>query len=157
MKHRRSLAILAALALSFGCARSAQEAGQRPTAPASSQVQFPDLPLKRDATASASASGSVAWTVLFLAVVAGVGMVLIRRRGVEGLRPPPGWFRAGASNAGVPVARGRTALTQQASVHVVEWKGEELLLGCTPHSVALLARAPAVSAATGTKGEGART
>lgn len=31
-------------------------------------------------------------------------------------------------------------LTPQASVHVVRWDGEELLLGCTAQQVSLLAR-----------------
>ena len=34
------------------------------------------------------------------------------------------------------------ALTPQASVHAVQWRGEELLLACTPHEVRLLARHP---------------
>lgn len=31
-------------------------------------------------------------------------------------------------------------LTAQASVHAVRWRDEELLLGCTPHGVTVLAR-----------------
>lgn len=35
------------------------------------------------------------------------------------------------------------SLTPQASVHVVQWNGEDLLLGCTAQQVTLLARRPA--------------
>ena len=94
-------------------------------------------------------------TIVGAILVAGAGFVLVRRGGIAGLRPGAGWPRPGTSNAGRPVSLGRTALTQQASVHVIEWKGEELLLGCTSHSVALLARAPAAPTASGKTGDGA--
>jgi hypothetical protein len=159
MKQTRLRAIVAALALSFGCTQAASDAepAHPASAPASARVQFPELPLRRDAAAGESAAASIAWAVLFLAVVAGAGFILVRKGGVAGLRPGAGWPRAGASNAGRPVSLGRTALTQQASVHVIEWKGEELLLGCTSHSVTLLARAPAAPAALGKTSDGAGT
>ena len=34
------------------------------------------------------------------------------------------------------------ALTPHASVHAVQWKGEEFLLACTPQQVTLVARRP---------------
>jgi flagellar biogenesis protein FliO len=34
------------------------------------------------------------------------------------------------------------ALTAQASLHAVRWRDEELLLGCTPNGVTVLARRP---------------
>lgn len=154
MKWIRPRAAVAALVLSFGCVNAAPEAGPSPQAPASGQVQFPEIPLRRDGAAGESTGGSIAWAVLFLAVLAGVGFAVVRRGGIAGLRPGAGWLRPGASD-GVPKALGRMALTQQVSVHVIEWKGEELLLGCTSHSVALLARAPAVSAASGKPRDGA--
>jgi hypothetical protein len=160
MKQTRLRAIVAALALSFGSTQAAPEAepahpASAPAAPsASARVQFPEIPLRRDAAAGESGA-SIAWAVLFLAVVAGAGFVLVRRGGVAGLRPGAGWPRCGTSSAGRPVSLGRTALTQQASVHVIEWKGEELLLGCTSHSVTLLARAPAAPAALGKTSDGA--
>lgn len=39
------------------------------------------------------------------------------------------------------------ALTAQASVHAVRWRDQELLLGCTPGGVTVLARRPAQEAA----------
>lgn len=157
MTQARLQAIVAALAFSFGCAQAAPEVepAHQAGAAASARVQFPELPLRRDAAPGESTAASIAWAVLFLAVVAGAGFVLVRRGGIAGLRPGAGWPRPGTSNAGRPVSLGRTALTQQASVHVIEWKGEELLLGCTSHSVALLARAPAAPTASGKTGDGA--
>jgi hypothetical protein len=157
MKQTGLRAIVAALAFSFSCTQAAPEAepAHSASAPASSRVQFPELPLRRDAAAGESAVASIAWAALFLAIVAGAGVFLVRRGGVAGLRPSAGWPRAGTSNAGRPVSLGRTGLTQQASVHVIEWKGEELLLGCTSHSVTLLARAPAAPAALGKTSDGA--
>jgi hypothetical protein len=32
------------------------------------------------------------------------------------------------------------SLAQHPSLNVVEWNGEELLLGCTPHGISVLAR-----------------
>ena len=69
-----------------------------------------------------------------------------------------GWFGAlGAAlkrlpppqNAG-PARLASMAPTPQASVHVVQWQGEELLLGCTAQGVSLLARRPAPPAEGGT-------
>lgn len=154
MRCTRLQAIMAVLALSMGCALAAPQTGPGPQATASGQVQFPEIPLRRDGATGESGAGSVAWALLFLAVVAGVGFALVRKGGTAGSRTGSGWLRAGAA-AGAPKSLGRTALTQQASVHVIEWKGEELLLGCTSHSVALLARAPAASSALRKLGDGA--
>lgn len=146
---------MAALLVSLGCAQAAPAESPVAQRPASGQVQFPDIPLRRDHAAGESAGAAVAWAVLFLAVVAGVGLVVVRKGGRGGLRrPAAGWLRAGANDK-VPKVLGRMALTQQASVHVVEWKGEELLLGCTSQTVAVLARAPAAPARTGKVGGGA--
>lgn len=40
-------------------------------------------------------------------------------------------------------ASGRLILTPQASVHIVDWNGQKLLLGVTPHQVTLLQSQPA--------------
>ena len=41
-----------------------------------------------------------------------------------------------------PVRVASLGLTPQGSVHVVQWQGEEFLLGCTPHQVTLLSQRP---------------
>lgn len=45
-----------------------------------------------------------------------------------------------ARNVNPIVRLGSQALTQQASVHAVQWNGEEFLLGCTAQGVVLLSR-----------------
>lgn len=53
-----------------------------------------------------------------------------------------GWAAAARAGRGQrPIQRlASQALTPQASVHAVQWNGEEFLLGCTGQQVTLLAR-----------------
>ncbi len=110
-----------------------------PSTAASGQAQFSQLPLRRDTGLGESIAESAGWAVLFVAVLAAAGFVMVRRRALPGLGPGSHWLRPAAKTS-VPKALWRTSLTQQASLHLVEWQGEELLLGCTPQSVSLLAR-----------------
>jgi hypothetical protein len=81
------------------------------------------------------------WTALLLAAAAAAGFVAFRRKTGGGNGAGSPWLR-GAPKPGSPKLLGRTLLTQQASVHVIEWEGEELLLGCTSQTMSLLARRP---------------
>lgn len=104
-------------------------------------AEFPQLPLKRDSDSDRSLAGSTGWAVVFLAVLAGVGFVLVRRK--TGISPKGRWnwpHRAPDSMALTVLER--SALTSQASLHVVRWNAEELLLGCTSNEITLLARRP---------------
>jgi flagellar biogenesis protein FliO len=104
------------------------------------QAQFAQIPLRRDAGAGSSIADSAGWVVLLLAAVAGAGFVAIRQRSkMPGAQKGRSWLRPAAGHS-APKSIGRTSLTQQASLHVVAWRGEELLLGCTSQSIALLAR-----------------
>jgi flagellar biogenesis protein FliO len=94
-----------------------------------STAQFPQLPLMRDAERSDSGA-SLAWIGVVLLAVVAFAFVWKRRIGVP--------LRAGA---GISVQPGRS-LTTHASLHVVEWEGERLLVACTPQSVSVLARRP---------------
>jgi hypothetical protein len=49
------------------------------------------------------------------------------------------WFREARAGSSVRVL-GRTNLGPHATLHTVEWHGEELLLGCTAHGVTLISR-----------------
>lgn len=94
------------------------------------------LPLRRDP--EGGAAGGI-WTpsllLLGLAVAAG-GYA---------------WWRRGAAQASSPGRRADAAvtrlssqpLTPHASVHAVQWNGEEFLLACTAQQVTVLARRPA--------------
>jgi len=94
------------------------------------------LPLRRDAELAAEGS---AWApsllLLGLAVAAGGYAVWRRSAGAQA--------QSAARRGESAVARlASQALTPQASVHAVQWKGEEFLLACTPQQVTLLARRP---------------
>lgn len=96
------------------------------------------LPLRRDVEPVDAGTWMPALVLLALLVVAGGLVVWHRGSGVLAAamkRTAPGQ-RAG------PARVSSVALTPQASVHVVHWQGEELLLGCTPQEVTLLARRP---------------
>jgi hypothetical protein len=127
----RTLAVAAAIVIA--------QAGAFPQAAASSApAQFPQLPLKRDLPAEGPLHESAGWAALLVLALVGAGLIMARRQrwSVTG-----GWRRADAKTA-APKRMGSTVLTQQASLHVVQWNGEELLLGCTSQSVSLLSRRP---------------
>lgn len=84
--------------------------------------------------------------MLFLLALAGTGYWIVRHRGLNGSRTTPAWLRPAATPS-APVTLGRTSLSPQASVHVIEWHGEELLIGCTAQSVTMLARRPKAATA----------
>jgi hypothetical protein len=102
---------------------------------------FPQLPLKRDSDSDSSLASSMGWAVVFLAVLAGVGFVLVQRK--TGISPKGRWnWPHRAPDSAALTVLERSALTSQASLHVVRWNAEELLLGCTPNEITLLARRP---------------
>jgi hypothetical protein len=113
------------------CAASAGEPAAAPAAPA---VLPASLPLRRDAVAGNDAPG---WapSVVVLVLTGMVGIWSVRRRSMARATALSGSSRA------VPLTRlASVALTPQASVHVVRWNGEELVLGCTAQQVTLLSR-----------------
>lgn len=126
-----------ALALLLLAGGAAQCEEQRVEATQTAGVALPaSLPLRRD-TAQAPVA-AVWWPSLALVTLAGAGgaWTLWRRKA-----------RRGASSARAledrhAVRVSSQALTAQASVHVVRWNGEELLVGCTAQQLQLLARRP---------------
>ena len=97
-----------------------------PAATVASAPRYGDLPLRRDA--DGDAAGSMAWAGVVLLVVLAAAFLWRKK-----IAPPA---RGGQT---INVASGRP-LTSSASLHVVEWEGERLLVGCTPQSVEVLAR-----------------
>ncbi|AMO22190.1 hypothetical protein GCM10027034_24970 [Ramlibacter solisilvae] len=91
--------------------------------------QFPQLPLKREPAAQDSVSAAWGWSALLLLAVAGV-LVALKRRSPLTVR----------SAQGAPKPVGSASLTPHATLHVVEWRGEQLLLACTPHAVTVVSR-----------------
>jgi len=94
------------------------------------------LPLRRDAEPSVDGGAWMPSVLLVgLAVAAGGYAVWRRSAGAQA--------QAAARRGEAAVARlSSQALTPHASVHAVQWKGEEFLLACTPQQVTLLARRP---------------
>ncbi len=109
----------------------------------------PDIPLRRDDTASGSAvPASSSWTSMLALAALGAALVfwtLRGRRGAAGRRAPPGggsadaadgWpapLRAWLSSRGAgPTVRvlGSQRITARHSVHVLQWRGREYLVGC---------------------------
>jgi hypothetical protein len=136
---------LAALSMMVLMTQFAAHGQNVPAAAASSPTSFPQLPLKRDSNSNLSAVESFGWTALLLAAAAAAAFALVRRKAWAGKDGRPSWLRP-AAKPGTPNLVSRTMLTQHASLQVIEWNGEELLLGCTPHTVSLLVRRPSDSA-----------
>ena len=104
-------------------------AQESPRQPAASSPQFPQLPLRRDEPETTSL-GAFAW-VAGLLIVGVAGAWYWRRR----MAPAP----ARPSALAIMPAR---SLTAHASLHVVRWEHEELLLACTPQNVTVISRRP---------------
>jgi hypothetical protein len=93
-----------------------------------------NLPLRRDPPPALEGGGWMP-SLLLLGVAAAAGGY--------------GWWRRGSGRQAA-ARRGEAAvtrlasqaLTPHASVHAVQWQGEEFLLACTPQQVTLLARRP---------------
>lgn len=126
-------AAAAAVALSLSSAAWAQVA---PARPAASSPAFGSLPVQREA-----AAGNVDWLPQFVAaalVLAALAWFWQWRKG----RLLP--LRGGAATLRSASA---LRLTPGATLHVVVWGDEELLLGCSNSGVTVVARRPVGAAA----------
>jgi flagellar biogenesis protein FliO len=95
------------------------------------------LPLRRDGQAAAEASLWLPLLVVLVVAALAAGYV-VWQRGASALFAGRG--RSGQA-ARTPLVRlSSQPLTPQASVHVVQWQGDEFLLACTAQQVTLLAR-----------------
>jgi flagellar biogenesis protein FliO len=104
-----------------------------PSAPASGP--FGNLPLQRDAMGA----DAMAWTTqlgiaVLLILAAAFACRWLRHRGP---------LRSGGTLRSISAVR----LTPAASVHVVQWGDDEMLIACSGSGVTLLARRPAAVAA----------
>jgi flagellar biogenesis protein FliO len=132
---RLSAAVLVIL-LAMPLAALAQN--RLPATTASVQGQYAQLPLRRDAPSDGWMVQSLGWAAFLVVALAAAGFLIVRQKN----RICRSWLRPSAKPY-TPQLLGRTLLTPQCSLHVIEWNGEELLLGCTPQTVALLTRRPA--------------
>jgi hypothetical protein len=136
----RRAAAVAALVLACACPALAQAAGEvaSPGTGTSASALPVTLPVRRDA--DPTWGGTTWWPGwVGLAFVVAVGGWFAWRRGTRVITGKASRPRMEGSHAERVSSH---ALTPQASVHVVRWHGEELLLGCTPQQVTLLCRRP---------------
>lgn len=101
------------------------------------------IPLKREASREAFGSNGWEWGMLGLLLVAVAILGAYRKM-------KPSGRLTGAGDKVMLQRLASQALTPQASVHCIRWKGEDLLVGCTAGSVTLLARKVSDAAATET-------
>jgi len=137
--------IRAAAAILLCAACVAVRAGQTPQAQSSALAASApttlaaSLPLRREGTASTE-PGNWAPSFALLALTGAAGAWLLWRKTGRGRA------RSVARSGQASVLRlSSQALTPQASVHAVQWRGEEYLLGCTAQQVTLLCRRPIVT------------
>lgn len=118
------------LGLGSGCVRAADSPG---TGSASSSGLPAALPLRRDNTPVDEGGWKTPVSILLLAG-AGGAWVAWRRLG-------RGRIRSTEPISALHIVRlSSQPLTQQASLHAVQWNGEELLLACTAQNVSVVAR-----------------
>jgi len=137
-----AMLLLAAAAVASPSWANAQvPAASPPAAEAASATRrlSPALPLKRDGASDLSADKVLVATTVLLALALGAGYLLLRRNGGLAAGMSARW---GGRNAAAVRSSGRLPLSQHASVHVVQWGDEELLLGTTAQQVTLLAKRP---------------
>lgn len=107
-------------------------------------MNFGNLPLQREAASNVPLSLQVLLILLLVGVVVlswwmrrrGVGTSRFARAGARLLRP---WRLAAGTDAPLEVLRA-VRLTPDASLHVVRWSGEDLLLACSSGGVEVLRR-----------------
>jgi hypothetical protein len=139
----RLLAGLCGLVLLVPCGHA--QGGETPAAPPLAGAPIglsAALPLRREPVHAFPAAPWLATSGTLAALAVGGTLLVGRRRRWGWLRPRGG--RAEGARELVRIAS--QPLTAQASLHAVRWHGEDLLLGCTPQQVTLLARHPAPAA-----------
>jgi hypothetical protein len=116
----------------------------------------PNIPVKRDSVDATTSDADARWWIA-LAFIAGLvawGVVVARRRGKLSSDKGTWTLRRGLS-AHVAQREIRritsTRLTPRHSLHVIEWNGKQLLLGCTEQSVTLLSEVPSEATTAGSR------
>jgi flagellar biogenesis protein FliO len=141
----RLTAALAVLAVAAFLVPAAAQPVQEPrvAASASALATLPgNLPLRRG---EASGPQDTSWVsvLLLFGLLLAAAAVVVHRRSAKGLLQS--WKTLWPAASCVERLSSQ-ALTTHASIHAVRWNDEELLLGCTPQQVTVLARRPAACA-----------
>jgi len=134
---RRGLTIfLSMVAAAVWIGPPAQAQPSVAVAPSATMRLSPGLPLKRDAADDEPWRAKIVWGIVLLGAVAATAYVALRRTGRM-----PGLLVSGRASEGLK-RQAHLQLSQQASVHVVQWDGTDYLLGVTAQQVTLLTKTP---------------
>lgn len=129
----RAVLLVAGLMLAAHAVPAAEES-------AAGRDALKQLPLRRDAD-----DGGMGWTVLaFLAALGVVSFVVSARARKGGAGGWPSAGLLGGKGTRVVVLE-RRSLNNACTVCLVRWDDEEVLLGCTAHSVSVISRRPAAA------------
>ena len=125
------------------------------TSAASASAGLPaNIPVKREQTDGLGGpKGDHGWLAIGIALaLLGIGVVAMRKRLRSSGSRRPGWrsLRNLLDPGPSPeiAQSSSTRLSPRHSLHVVEWNGRRLLLGCSEHAIRLLAEAPPRTGAT---------
>lgn len=132
------LAAAAVLWVGHGCVAASGQAtaALQPASAAATAVLPRGLPVRRDPAAGGEPTGfTPSLLALALTGLAGAGAFWWRTSRSR----KDSAARRGAGQAAVSRLASQ-ALTQHASVHAIQWNGEEYLVGCTMQQVTLLSR-----------------
>lgn len=110
----------------------------------------PSIPLRRDGGAAGTMNlpGDAAWLVVAALMLAIAAATFWGRSKRPSSNPAAGFWRWRFREGDRPMPRdgvervSSTRLSPRHSLHVVEWGGRRLLIGCTDHSMRLLSEAP---------------
>jgi hypothetical protein len=138
MFRRNMAAVIAAAAIAWTAAAplyaQVQAAG-----PSSSTTSLSSaLPLKKDEPSDTPVRAMLVWTVVLLIAAGAAGYLALLRSGR--LRKGAIAWRGGPND--LLRRNASLLLSQNASVHVVQWADQEYLLGSTPQQVSLLDKRP---------------
>jgi flagellar protein FliO/FliZ len=142
-------------ALAIGALAFAPKVRAQAAAPPAASASLPaSIPVKRDVVGEGAGPASdAAWLALAaIGILLALALIVARKRGERSANPNGGpWWTSLRSMLNATPSReiervSSLRLTPRHTVHVVEWEGRRLLVGCSENSVELLAestRAPA--------------
>jgi hypothetical protein len=101
------------------------------------------IPFRRDDAPTSGGAGFIGASIVLVGLGAFAFWALRRKQQKQGggIGRFPWLSKVDATQS--PRSVGRTVLSPQVALHVVEWRGEELLLACTSQSISVVARHPA--------------
>jgi hypothetical protein len=141
--HNVGLALVLALGMVVFTPPLAAQPAPAPASASSGPSSLPaSIPLKRDAAGESAGPAAEGWWLAIAAAAVLLGFAVIAAR--QKLKPVPAsgsrWPQwRGAASAHAVERVSSTRLSPRHSLHVVNWEGRRLLLGCSDNTIQLLA------------------